>query len=234
MTQTAALYHLQSLDSQIDAARKRLDDVNRQLGDNAALREAQAAVDVARADLTHWQTRQTDLDLERRQLKEEADTLEERLYSGRVSNPRELEDIQHKVAELHRRWDSLEEPVLEAMLEIEQHTADLAGADADLERVTQEQADTTGELTAEKATLTASLADLTDRAEALRKTVDASYLRLYDSLRAKAGGIAVAELSCNHECGVCGVQITSRLAQQVGRDEVLTCPTCGRILVTGR
>ncbi len=230
MTQTAALHHLQTLDSAIDAIRARLAEIERLLGENEALRAAQEAVRAASDSLQAWKTRQMDLELERGQLKEEADAIEERLYSGKVTNPRELTDMQGKLAELRRRYEQLEEPIIEAMLAVEEDTARLAEAQAALERISAAQASALGELTAEQANLQARLESLSAQVAEARRAVEAANLRLYDSLRRRHGGVAVTALSPSGECGVCGVQLTSSMRQQVRRGEVLTCPTCGRIL----
>ncbi len=230
VTQTAALFHLQNLDSQIDAINKRLAEIDRLLSQNEALRSAQAAVASISETRQHWQTRLTNLELERRQLKEEADSIEEHLYSGRVQNPRELSDLQEKLHELQRRHDNLEEPAIEAMLEVEDSTARLAQAQEALARVNAEQADIVGSLSREQEQLAQQLPGLREQAAQARSAIHPPHLRLYDRLRSRPGGVAVAEISPNLECSACGVEITSSMDQQVRHGEVLTCPTCGRIL----
>ena len=230
MTQTTALYKLQTIDSKLDSIRKRLKAIDKQLSENEVVRAAMQARDEAEETLKKWKTRQTDLELERQQLRDEAKTSEERLYSGRIHNPRELGDLQNKVAELKRRINDLEDPVLEAMLEIEEGTARVEQTQADFDRITAEHADLFGELTAEKESLLSEHDERMTEIEQRRAEVDAPNLRLYDSLRKRPGGIAVATLNANGECSVCGVQVTSSMSQQVRRGKVIPCPTCGRIL----
>jgi hypothetical protein len=79
VSQTAALYHLQSLDSQRDAARARLTEIEVLLSQNEAVRAAQSTLDAASAHFNHWRTRATDIDLERKQLTDESNTAEGRL-----------------------------------------------------------------------------------------------------------------------------------------------------------
>lgn len=230
MKPTAALYHLQTLDSAADSARSRLAEIERLLGENAELRAAQEAVSAAEASLQQWKTRHTDLDLERQRLKQEADAAEQRLYSGQVHNPRELTDLQHKLAELRRRHADLEEPQIEALLEIEQGTAALQQAQQTLQRVAARQAGTVEALLAEQSSLRARLDDLIAQIGQARTGVPPASLRQYDQLRKRPGGVAVAAITVGSECSSCGVEITSSLQQQVRRGEVLTCPTCGRLL----
>jgi hypothetical protein len=231
VTHTAALFQLQTLDSQLDTIVTRLDEIARLLGDNEAVRQAQQTLDAAQAAHLKWKTRATDLELERASLKQEVDAAEQRLYSGRMHNPRELTDLQDKVASLRHRLETLEDPLLEVMLEIEQAEADIAASRAALDRILAEQAAALGHLTAEQRDLQTRRDALQSQVAAARAGIHPDHLALYDKLRKRQGGVAVAPLK-RDICGVCGVQITSREMQVVQHGEVLPCPTCGRILVT--
>ncbi|GAB4476458.1 MAG: hypothetical protein Kow00124_18560 [Anaerolineae bacterium] len=229
VTQTSTLYQLQKLDSRLDQIASRLQAIADLLARDEALRAAQQAVNEAQEALQHWQTRQKDLELERRQLREEGDATEERLYSGRVVNVRELGDLQEKLAELRHRHAALEDPVLEAMFQVEEAARTLETAQARLAQVRTERADALSELTEEQARLEAEQIALREQVTALRPQIAAPHLALYDHLRQRAGGLAVAVIQ-GEECSACGVEITSLLAQRVRRGEVHQCPTCERIL----
>ena len=230
MSETAELYHLQTLDSQIDADRARLKAIERALNENQAVRRAQAILKRASDNLTHWKTRQKDLELEREQLRQEAARTEERLYSGKVHNPRELTDMQGKLAELQRRHADIEEPIIEAMLEVEAGEERRAEAEAGLARITAEHADTLGALQAEKEALQAALADRLAQVEPTRAKLSPTQIRQYDGLRKRLRGVAVAKVTPNGECSLCGMQLTSGQRQQTRHGHVSQCPTCTRIL----
>jgi hypothetical protein len=230
VTQTAALYQLQTIDTQIDALRARLAEVDRLLNENEEVRQAQAAHDAAQQNLSTWKIRLKDLELEREQLREQADAAEKRLYSGKVLNPREMTDLQDKLAELRRRHESLEDPAIEALLEIEEGTAAVESTASALQTITARHAETLGALAAERETKRAEYDRLRTRAEEVQASIEPAYVRQYRTLRKRAGGLAVAAINTRSECSACGVQLTSRLAQQVRHGEVLTCPTCNRIL----
>jgi uncharacterized protein len=169
-------------------------------------------------------------ELERAQLADEAGAAEQRLYSGSVKNPREMSDLQDKIASLGHRREALEEPLLEAMMESEQGESDVTEAQSQLQRILEQQAEELGALTSEQGSLREKLSELDTAIEQARRTIQDANLALYDKLRARPGGIAVASLDADGECSSCGVQVTSRQAQQVKHGEVFPCPTCGRIL----
>lgn len=230
MSETAALYQLQTLDSQIDADRARLAEIERALSENQAVRRAQAILKRESDNLTHWKTRQKDLELERQQLREEAARTEERLYSGRVHNPRELTDLQGKLAELQRRHADIEEPIIEAMLEVEAGQERQTEAESALARVTAAHADTLGHLQQEKEVLQAALTRRLAEVEPARARLTAQQRQRYDALRARLRGVAVAKITPNGECSMCGMQLTSSQRQQARHGQVSQCPTCTRIL----
>ncbi len=230
MSQSGSLYHLQTLDSELEAVRTRLAEVAALLQDDRAVQTAQAALDDARNRQRQWQTRVNEMEHERASLRDEAAAAEERLYSGRVHNPRELTELQDKVRELTQRRDALEEPLLEAMLASDQAEADCAAAEARLSAAKKEHQQAAGDLAAEERGLSARQAQLEADIAHSRQTIDAQYLSLYDQLRRRPGRVAVTPV-IRDECGVCHVRLTSQQAQQIHRGEVLTCPTCGRILV---
>nr|MBN1228494.1 hypothetical protein [Anaerolineae bacterium] len=232
MAQTEALHALQKIDSELDRIKKRLIEIEQLLQADEAVRRAQSERDKTAKLLSQWRARQNDLFLQRDELKTEGDSVETRLYSGQVQNPRELSDLQEKVSELRRRHAAMEEPVIEAMLEVEQHEHDLEIAESHLAALKAKKEAELGNLTQEQETLRYKEAELRTSRETARAAVEPAHLRLYDSIRKRMRRPSVVQLTQEGECTGCGVQVTSSMKQQVRRGEVLTCPTCGRILFT--
>lgn len=230
LTIPSALYHLQTLDSQIDSLKARLVEIDRLLTDNVAVRKAKQTLEEAQDRRAKWQAGQKDVELERQQLADEAAAAEKRLYSGKLHNPRELTDLQDKISELSKRRETLEEPLIEAMLEVEQADADIAARQAALDETLAKQASTTSDLHDERTETHAKLESLQAEVNAQRQEIPASALRQYDELRKQRRGIAVARLNRDGECSVCGVGLTTALRQQARRGDVVTCPTCGRLV----
>jgi predicted nucleic acid-binding Zn-ribbon protein len=229
VSQTAALYQLQMLDSQIDVIRKRLAEIADLLGQDDVLRAAQSTLTNAEQAHARWHAQQGQLEAERMAVQEEAKATEERLYSGRVLNPRELTDLQDKLVELNRRIEALEEPTLEAMLAVEEEKQHIENGQRELQRIMSERALRFGELDKEQKSLSSQLDQLLADSTQARTKITSQHLGVYDRLRQRPGGLAVTLLR-GEECSVCGVELTSQMAQRVHRGEVLNCPTCDRIL----
>lgn len=230
MTEEAALYGLQCLDSEGDKKRRRLTEVEAVLGESDELRQARRAVDEAQARIQQWEVRQRDQELEIQGLEDKISREEKRLYSGAIKNPKELEDLQAEVASLNRRRQQLEEALLETMIELEEAQGARAQGQKHLEGVlagwTTDQAD----LVKEQEALQARLAEIDQAREAALPGIDASDLAIYEGLRRRKGGVAVVPLQ-GGACGGCGVAIPPSLQWQLREGHLTTCGNCERIVV---
>jgi hypothetical protein len=230
MTEGADLYRLQGLDSERDQKRQRLAEIETALGESEALRRARRAVEQAQERIRKWAAKQRDLELQVQSLAEKTSHDEQRLYSGTIRNPKELEDLQAEVASLKRRRQQLEERLLEVMLEREDAEAGQAQAQTHLDQMqvdwTAQQADLVGE----RDELRAEVAEIEQAREALLPRIDPGDLRTYEALRRRKGGVAVALLR-DGICGACGVGISPRVEWQLRQGNLTPCGNCERILV---
>lgn len=232
MGKANALYELQSLDLEIGAKKARLSDVNAALGDERPVQKAQAQLARIDADLRPLQTRHTNLELEIKTLETKVRTAEDRLYSGAVTNPKELQDMQSEVASLKRRRAALEDQLLEVMIQVEEQTAARKKAAARLEKTKQRWAADQTSLQTEQQTLEAELASCAAARATVWGALDAESQAAYDALWARTQGHPVAVLNADGACSRCGVTQNSAAAQRVRRGDVLVkCSGCGRILV---
>jgi predicted nucleic acid-binding Zn-ribbon protein len=231
MNQAQALYQLQMVDIAIGDHQARLTEIDRLLGDDAVIQAAVQALDSEQAALKPWTTRSNDLDLEIKTLNAKLKTVDERLYSGRVTNPKELQDMQDEIAALKRRRASLEDDLLNAMIEVENHQANCDEAAAHLADLRTQQDAEQADLRRESATLTGELAALEEQRQQALKPISAGTLALYKELRPDKRGQVVAPLIDNM-CKACGTTQNLAIVKQVRvGQELVYCTSCGRILV---
>jgi predicted nucleic acid-binding Zn-ribbon protein len=230
MTKGAALYRLQSLDSEGDVHQSRLTNVKAALGESEELRQAHRAVESAQALARKWQSRQHNLELEIQGLADKTSRSEQRLYSGAVTNPKELTDLQAKVASLRRRRQKLEDDLLEAMIEREETEAAQAQAQQHLDEVRTSWSAQQADLMAEQEELEQRLEEIKQARAELLPSIDADDLETYQSLRRRKGGLAVTQIT-NDACGVCGLAVSPNLKWQLRHEGMVTCTNCERIIV---
>lgn len=228
-----ALYTLQTVELELKDKGSRLDEVRAALQDTDRLDEAGRAVQDSEAELAQWKARQRDQELEMKSVTGKIGTVEKRLYSGSVRNPKELARLEEEVKYLRRRRHTLEDELLETMVavdegqeELRKHRRLLAGIETQWQTA---QAD----LTAEQAELEARLEQLKTERAALRATIGEKELSLYQQLCHKKGGRGVALLE-GGVCQGCGVALPTGKAQQVRQGEALVFCSCGRILYAAR
>ena len=230
MSRTQYLYELQQVDIEAENTSRRLHEIAAQLGESGELEWARKMAADAQARLAKCRARMQDLDLDVTSLAEKIKADEQRLYSGRVSNPKELSGLQEEVASLKRRREKKEEDLIEAMVAVEEAEAGLADAHAILTQVGETWRAGQGNLVDEQAGLQARLEQLADRRTSLVVAIGPEDLATYERLRQRKGGRAVVIIA-NSICQGCRMSPPSSQLQQaqMGRDLVF-CNNCGRIL----
>jgi len=231
MSQIKALYRLQKIDLDLDAQRRRMREINAVLERNGGLGDVRAEVAALQDALHKQEARSADLNLEIKSIASQTAQLNDRMYGGHVSNPKELQDMEGKIAELKRRRADRENALLESMIAIDELQAALAAASERLGQLESTRAAEVDTLTAEKDSLKHTIKKLKTKHEAAVQGVSEANLQLYDTLRATKRGHAVAVLE-GESCLSCGVRATANIVKQVRQgDELVPCPSCGRLLI---
>lgn len=233
MSRLELLYRLQKVDTELDAKRRRLQQVEASLGETDELGQARTRLQQAQAMYRQWQTTLQDLELKMATLENKIKNSEQRLYSGTVRNPKELTSLQEELAYLHRRKSVEEDKLLEAMIGVEEHEVAWQEAQAQWEIVDAAWAASQASLAQERDGLLSRLTKLSETRFAREQAVEESDLRTYTDLYQRKGGTAVAQLQ-GALCSKCHVQVPSSLVQQARQgDRLIFCGSCGRILHAG-
>ena len=113
MTKTAStLYSVQSLELAIDKSRQRLEEIEQALANDEKVAACRATLDASDKAHTQARTHIKDLELEIASLAEKIQEVDKLLYSGRILNPKELQDRQNELESLKRRQKTLEDQLL--------------------------------------------------------------------------------------------------------------------------
>jgi uncharacterized protein len=190
------------------------------------LRDLQVQVD----DLTREQ-RKADQDVEQVKARRVRD--QQRLDSGQVGNPKDLERLQHELVSLDRRINDLEEAELDVMERLEEVQQDLEATRTQLATVEERIAELTRARDARREELKQEAAQLRERRGRLVADLPEPLLTLYDRLREQKDGVGAAALRARR-CGGCSLQIDNQELAAIATkasDEVLRCEECGRVLV---
>lgn len=235
-TAQSALLDLQAQDSVLAQLQHRKNSLpeHAQIEDlQAKARELDGARIEADTEVSDLSRAQKKADAEVEQVKTRRARDEERLNSGAISNPKDLESLQHELVALERRISTLEDDELEVMEKLEEAQIRLATLEADLNAVNEDLAQAIDSRDAAIVVLDEQAAGaMADRAQAASGVPD-ELIALYDKVRAQYGGLGAAALRARR-CEGCRLELNGADLREMAtapEDEVLHCPECGRILV---
>jgi predicted nucleic acid-binding Zn-ribbon protein len=230
MSRIATLWHLQTLDQELDDKTKRARQVDAALANDPKVVAARASLEQVQRKLAEARGPLRSQEMEAKSLDSKIKDLESRLYGGRVSNPKELDGLEKDVQMHKRRRSEMDDTLLALMESLEETTRQQAAATSALEKVEATRAGEVAQLDRERESINRRIEELGQESAQARALLDADALRQYDHLRRTKGGRAVAQAKSD-SCGVCGVTVPTGLLNRVhGGDEIVLCTSCGRML----
>jgi uncharacterized protein len=236
MSRWAALLAVQEHDTRTDQLNHRIETLPLR-SDLAQLEDDVRAVDdqlvVAQRRRDELGRSQQRLEDEIASLTERANQAEKQLYSGSVTNPRELQALQDDVASIRRRIGQLEDDELEIMELVEPVDAERAQLTGERERLDAEGARLRTALGEAESELAAELAAVQAERDAAAAEVPDELWPEYDKLRARFGGVGIARL-VGSTCQGCHLALPAVEVDRIRKlplDEAVHCEECGRLLV---
>ncbi|MEE4492002.1 zinc ribbon domain-containing protein [Streptomyces sp. NPDC050529] len=198
--------------------------------DLAQLRDLLVASTTEESDTAREQTKaEHDVD----QVRQRAARDQQRLDSGAVTSPKDLESLQREIVSLAKRQGDLEDVVLEVMERRESAQERVTELTDRVSAVQAKVDDATARRDAATQEIDTETATVTKEREVVAGSVPADLLKLYDKLRAQQGGVGAARLY-QRRCEGCRLELNITEVNDVkaaSRDTVLRCENCHRILV---
>jgi uncharacterized protein len=181
-------------------------------------------------DLTREQ-RKADADVEHVKARRVRD--QQRLDGGTVSNPKDLERLQHELVSLDRRISDLEDVELDVMQRLEDTQQELDSLRGKLAEIDDRIRALSDARDKRRAEIEEEATGVGRERSAAVAGMPADLLALYDRLREQKGGVGAALLRARR-CEGCSLELNSGdlavIAKQPS-DEVVRCEECSRILV---
>ncbi len=230
MTSAKQLFFLQEMDLILDRLGGETHKAEKELSEGLGLDHVENALREEDERLLLVQSQRREQQFEAETQRERSTKLDEQLYGGTVTNPRDLE--------------SLEKEASHARELLEQHDAELLILSTQAEEsqskkdsLEKEFADKNSAWEKRQAELESDIKRcigerdvLVDKRAELAATLDPVTVQRYEGLRKAKGGLAVARVE-RGLCQACWMSLPTQQQQQVrsGRQTVL-CSSCGRIL----
>ncbi|WP_067433764.1 CT398-like coiled coil hairpin domain-containing protein [Nocardioides jensenii] len=192
---------------------------------NDRVRDARILVD----DLTREQ-KKADQDVEQVKTRRERDR--SRVEQGLITNPKDLQRMNHELESLDRRISTLEDEELEVMEKLEEAQAERVRAEREEGEVVEKLAGLAESRDTKSREATAALDQQVDERASALGGLPEDLLALYERIREKQG-VGAAELRAR-QCGGCNMKLNAAdlgVIAKAPADDVVRCEECSRILV---
>jgi predicted nucleic acid-binding Zn-ribbon protein len=230
MLRIADLWRLQEIDSALDSRRATIDDARARLGLPEEIEAAR--IDVAEKTRTHRaaESSQKDLELQADDVKTKIAPAEEKLYSGKIKNPKELSDLQHDIDQHKRQLSAIEDKDIEALSTVESAEREMRASLEHLEALDAAWREEQAELTERIERLTAEVGEYEAERAEQAADIEPDLLGVYEHVRRAHYGKGVARLDRNL-CLGCRISLpTSTVNKARAGSALVQCPNCERIL----
>jgi predicted nucleic acid-binding Zn-ribbon protein len=233
MTSAADLFGLQEIDLTRDSRRALVADIESRLGESEELVAARELVQSAASELEAVRRQQREIEAQLQDLDAKIAPVEKKLYGGSIRNPKELTDLQKEDDALKKHRGELDERGLELMERAEDASRALGEATQRLRTVEQSWQQDVADLQATRERAAREMVRLDEERQKRTAGMERSALGLYESLRPKKSGRAVARIE-RGACQGCRLSLPTHVVQRARSAAALVqCPSCERILVGG-
>jgi predicted nucleic acid-binding Zn-ribbon protein len=230
MNQITLLAELQDLDTRSDKNADLRGTLETKLADVSALDTARAAVERDSHSAAELRSKLRALELETSGLADKLKQVNERLYSGRITNAKELADLNRDEKMLERRKSDLEDRSLVLMEQLEIAERSVSEKQTSEQKISVETTDRRNREQTQLDKLHAEQANIDRKRQSLRAQLPTDALRVYDQLRQTKKGRAVVRVQAA-SCVACGTAVPSGLISRLKLGtELVFCTNCERIL----
>ncbi|MCS7207954.1 MAG: hypothetical protein NZ874_00085 [Fimbriimonadales bacterium] len=224
------LRDLQALDHYIDRLRREVAELDAGELLRERIEQTRQRMQEIKQRYEEMHARATEQELRLQEFDERIRRTEADLYSGRITNPRELQLLQHEIEQAKQAREQMDVEMLHIWEQMETMKQDIDKAERDmrhLERVYEAHME---DFRQRKAALEAEIAfHLRERAE-LAQQIDPDALARYEQLRQRLGGTAIAVVE-QKACSVCHTLLTPYILKRLqNEDALIACESCGRLL----
>jgi len=152
------------------------------------------------------------------------------LHGGKVTNPREVELIEKDIESLRERAEKIDAERGALVDQIPSARTDFMTIDKEMEVIKKQYAVAYQKAVKAREQLHNDYQTAVKERSARVKDVTPALLAQYEAIRNKNGGVGMAEVIGDKNCGGCGTILAARLIVAAKESKLVTCESCHRIL----
>jgi predicted nucleic acid-binding Zn-ribbon protein len=228
MTIAQQLYQLQETDLTLASNEQSQTRIKGQLGESQEIAQVRAKLATEQEQLKELERQQRSVEAEVEDLTAKIRAEEEKLFSGKIKNPKELTNLQREADELKGRRTEMEDRALEVMGKAEAVTGNITALTKELASLEAEWYTQQEKLSAELEELKTAHIELTRERQEMVTGIVSETIGVYEQIRSRKG-TAVARVE-QGTCRGCQIALTTTELQQARGGGLVRCGSCGRIL----
>jgi predicted nucleic acid-binding Zn-ribbon protein len=222
------LYELQEIDTDIEHTRQTLDIKKGQLGNRDVMDASSTHLANAHKALEELKHRRRDAEFELADAMSKISEAEKQLYGGKITNSKELSNLQHEINTLKALSDKLETKTLETIDKAEDQEKTVANLTANHRKIEETWGQEQKQVAADIELLNKTLANLTEQRQSVVTQIESTAVSLYEKVRRqKKPAVSKVEQGI---CRACRISQSASTLQKARGGQPIQCGTCGRIL----
>lgn len=230
MTTAKQLFSLQELDLVLDRIRKVARKAESELNAGIGMVNLEVELQKETTRLAEIQNQHKSQQQDAEAQRERSTRLDNQLYGGAVTNPRDLESLEQEASNARRALEKLDGELIELSLQAEESQSKCDSLGKKHAETTSAWESRRAELGDELQKYNTEMSQVASQRDEMAAALDPASVQQYENLRRTKGGLGVAKVE-KGLCQVCRMSLPTQQQQKV-RSAHLTvlCSSCGRIL----
>lgn len=228
MSLAKSLYELQLIDLDNRKKEVALSETEKKIGESVVLISAREKLTSVTDCLLTNEKEQQGIQWQVDDLESKIKATRQKLFSGKIANPKELVNLEHELAALQKRLNEMEERLLDLMSQTDSLKSNLTAREEDYREIESGWKKEQRELAGYKETIRTELDFLKLKRDELVSMLNRDSLNVYEKLRTTKGQ-AVVRVE-QGLCLGCRLNLSVVEMQRTRGGGIVHCSNCGRIL----
>lgn len=230
MTTVRQMFALQELDIILDRVQKSHAKAEYELNNGDKIQPLESELERDSEWLQEAELQQKATKLEAETQKERSESLNSQLYSGEITNPRDLESLEREASNVLQLVEQQEAAFSEIAMKLEEAQTKRTELESKIGEAKAAWQIRQAELQAAIKDLGTERAGFEGQRSKLTEGLDPTSLQHYETLRKRKGGVAVVKVQ-RGLCQGCRMSLPTHQQQRVrSGSQTVLCSSCGRML----
>ena len=228
MSTVKQLYHLEEIDTSLDESKSLLQEIEAELHDRNAIVQLEAELDEHKQKLAGEEQKRRMAENEVQDTEGKLSETKTQLYSGKVTNPKELINLERGMRQLESILKDKDEVALELMVVVDEAAKSVEEKGIQLEEMKRSFEQRCGELETQRDEVNKQRTALEAERLQVMADIPPQTVELYRMLRV-SGRKAVVTVE-REVCMGCRITLPRNVLMNLREEELVHCPNCNRIL----